>query len=272
MIHQDTDVLAEIRTNYNNFTSAEKAVADFFLVNTKKMDFSSKIIASKLFVSEASLSRFAQKCGFKGYREFIFVYEKTFESGKLFASFDKITQGVLSAYQNLLDKSLKIVNEKQMRRIADMLKQSKCVYLYGMGSSGIAATELKIRFMRLGMLVEAITDSHMIKMNSALLDSTMTVIAISLSGKTPEIINGMKSAKECGANVIFMTSDTEGKYDDITDEILHVASADDLSEGINISPQFPILVMMDIFFSYYFNSNERDSTEKFKKTLEALKK
>ena len=45
----------------------------------KKMDFSAKEIAKHLFVSEASLSRFAKKCGFRGYREFIYQYEESFE-------------------------------------------------------------------------------------------------------------------------------------------------------------------------------------------------
>ena len=43
------------------------------------MDFSAKSVAGKLFVSEASLSRFRQKkCGFRGYREFIYQYEENF--------------------------------------------------------------------------------------------------------------------------------------------------------------------------------------------------
>lgn len=47
--------------------------------NEEKMDFSAKEIAKHLFVSEASLSRFAKKCGFRGYREFIYQYEESFE-------------------------------------------------------------------------------------------------------------------------------------------------------------------------------------------------
>ena len=67
-----------MESKYNSFTNVEKNIADFFLQNQQKMDFSAQNVARKIFVSEASLSRFAKKCGFHGYREFIYQYEKTF--------------------------------------------------------------------------------------------------------------------------------------------------------------------------------------------------
>ena len=71
-------VVPIIESNYDNFTTVEKSIADFFIQNRKKMDFSAKAVAEQLFVSEASLSRFAKKCGYRGYREFVYQYEETF--------------------------------------------------------------------------------------------------------------------------------------------------------------------------------------------------
>lgn len=48
-------VIPVIESNYNKFTTVEKSIADFFINNQKKADFSAKTVASKLFVSEASL-------------------------------------------------------------------------------------------------------------------------------------------------------------------------------------------------------------------------
>ena len=58
-------VIPVIESNYNKFTMVEKTIADFFINNQKKINFSAKSVAAKLFVSEASLSRFAQKCGYR---------------------------------------------------------------------------------------------------------------------------------------------------------------------------------------------------------------
>ena len=70
-------VQAVIRERYNDFTTAEKTIGDFFLKNQKDGDFSVKTIADSLYVSEASVSRFAKKCGYKGYREFVFQYRES---------------------------------------------------------------------------------------------------------------------------------------------------------------------------------------------------
>ena len=47
-------VIPVIESNYENFTALEKNIADFFMKNEEKMDFSAKEIAKHLFVSEAS--------------------------------------------------------------------------------------------------------------------------------------------------------------------------------------------------------------------------
>ena len=66
---EHSKVFSAIQAAYPKLTAAERSVADFFLQNRERGDFSSKAVAARLYVSEASLSRFAQKCGFKGYRE-----------------------------------------------------------------------------------------------------------------------------------------------------------------------------------------------------------
>ena len=63
-------------TEYENMTSVEQSIADFFINNEAKIDFSARNISRILYISNASLSRFAKKCGYKGYRELIYDYEK----------------------------------------------------------------------------------------------------------------------------------------------------------------------------------------------------
>ena len=76
-------------------------------------------MAAKLFVSEASLSRFAQKCGYRGYREFIYQYEESFVEKKEFMTGNTLM--ILNAYQELLNRSYSLVDEKQIERIGNYL-------------------------------------------------------------------------------------------------------------------------------------------------------
>lgn len=54
--------------------------------------------------------------------------------------------------QALLDKA-------QITRITNLLVSKSRVYVYGRGSSGLVAQEMKLRFMRIGLNIEAVTDS-----------------------------------------------------------------------------------------------------------------
>lgn len=48
MNHYFKSVIPVIESNYNKFTTVEKSIADFFINNQKKADFSAKTVASKL--------------------------------------------------------------------------------------------------------------------------------------------------------------------------------------------------------------------------------
>ena len=141
-------VVPIIESNYDKFTTVERNIADFFIQNRKKVDFSSKSISERLFVSEASLSRFAKKCGYRGYREFIYQYEETFVEKQ--ESITGNTRMILNAYQELLNKTYSLVDEAQIARISRYLNQAERVFVCGTGSSGLAAREMELRFMRIG--------------------------------------------------------------------------------------------------------------------------
>ncbi|SHO43040.1 MurR/RpiR family transcriptional regulator [Anaerocolumna xylanovorans] len=272
MNYANGEIKQKILKVYDEFTPVEKSVADFFLNNTKKMDFQSRNLSKLLYVSEATLSRFAKKCGFKGYRELIFVYKKDLEGSIKEKDISTLSAQVRNTYWRLLEESYELLDEAQMKRIANMVNKARRVCVYGMGSSGFAANEFRLRFMRTGLFVEAITDSQMIQMYSALLDSDDLVIAISLSGKTKEILSGIRLAKEHNARIILITSNKEIAEKEYCDEILYVATTKNLEGGTMISPQFPVLVMIDIFYTYYVENDSFFKSQKHKETLFALRK
>ena len=266
MVSFQNETKQNMENTYENMTQVERSVAEFFIENTDDMDFSSKNISRLLYVSEATLSRFAKKCGYKGYREFIFSYEKDLEFERASADKEKdvglFTRKVQNSYQNLLQESFQMLDEKQIRRIAGV---------YGIGSSGYVAQEFQLRFMRIGLDVVAITDSQMMQMSAALVEKDMLVIAISLSGKTKEIIDSIKIAKKREAAVIFITAKPEVEVASLCDEVLRVAALKNLDAGTKISPQFSILVMIDVLYSYYFANDFYFKAQKYKDTLSAIK-
>ena len=268
MEQYEKTIIPMIESIYENFTPLENTIADFFINNKERLDFSSRNIAKRLYISEASLSRFAKKCGFKGYREFLFHYERDFEEPVLIA--DDYAKQVLNTYQELLNKSYALLDQEQLRRVVDVFSHKKRVYVYGRGSSGLVAQEMKLRFMRIGVNMEAIVDSDIMRMNSVLISDDCAVVGISISGKTKEVIHSLQAAKSQGAFTILMTSMKEREFANFCDEVILFAVKEYLNNGKIISPQFPILIMIDILYSYFLQSDKFHKEALHDYTLNAL--
>lgn len=269
MEQYEKSIVPQIESVYGRFTPIERTIADFFIHNTEDMDFSSKNISQKLFVSDAALSRFSKKCGFRGYREFIFSYKQGFME-KPYKNMTNCTKQVLGTYQELLNKSYALIDTDQMVRVTELFSEKKRVYAYGRGSSALVAQELKLRFMRIGVNMESIVDSHVMKMNFVLLDSDCLVIGISISGKTKEVIESLKAAKLRNARTILITSRKEKEFEEFCDEIILIAVKEHLDNGRAISPQFPILVMVDIFYAHFLQLDILRKEELHERTIDAI--
>ncbi len=275
MLSFKSETKKNIRNCYDEMTSVEKNIAEFFLNNTEKCDFSSKNIAKLLYVSEASLSRFAKKCGYKGYRELIFSYEKDLEYEKSDIPSDKdisyVTKKIYGYYKTIIHDDYELIDEEQIQRVAGLLDTCRRVFVCGLGCSGLAAREMQLRLMRAGVDVDVVTDPHIMKMRAALVDKDCLVIGISLSGKTKEVLDCLNVAKKNTAKVVLITSNIESGVKSFCDEILRVAYVKNLDFGTKVSPQISILIMFDILYAYYMEREASAKIQKYKDTLSALR-
>lgn len=269
MEYYTKSVVPIIESNYNNFTTVEKNIADFFIQNRKKIDFSAKAVAELLFVSEASLSRFAKKCGYRGYREFVYQYEETFVEKS--ESMTGNTRMVLNVYQELLNKTYSLVDEVQIARIGKYLNHAIRVFVCGIGSSGLAAREMKLRFMRIGVDIDSIQDRDLMRMQAVFQNPTCLVFGVSISGEKEEVIYLLKEAYKRKAKTVIITAENKEQLHEFCDEVLLIPSLKHLNHGNAISPQFPILVMLDIIFSYFLEQNKFEKETLHDNTLRALR-
>ena len=148
------------------------------------MDFSAKKYLPPPFRLRSFPVRFSKNAGLKG-TEFLFHYQQGLkeEANPLPPSSDYSKQ-VLNIYQELLNKSYTLLNENQIQQIASLLSTKERIYVYGKGSSGLVAQEMQFRFMRLGVPMEAITDTHIMKMNSVLInENVLSLASVSAAGR-----------------------------------------------------------------------------------------
>lgn len=255
---------------YDSMTTVERGVADFFLKNEDLMDFSSRNISGLLYISEPTLSRFAQKCGYDGYRKFIYDYEKEIAEAIRERNISELSRRVKGTYERLLNEEFQQLEEEKVKKVSEMLGKAEKVYVCGRGSSGFAAREFYLRFMRLGLEVQALTDPQVISMIAAVSGPETLVIGISLSGHTEEILEALTTAKSRNASAVLITSDRDTAMKSVCDEVLLVAGDRNMDTGTEISPQFPILMLMDVLYMYYLKNDTKEKTRRWNETLKAL--
>ena len=149
-----SDIATLIDSHFEEMTDLEQEIARYFLqTETIEDDLSSQQVTQKLHISQAALTRFAKKCGFTCYREFIFQYQHQAENQiKQVSKHSPLTKRVLRSYSSMREQTQDLIDEVQLERIAQLIEDAERVYFFGTGSSGLVAREMKLRFMRLGVV------------------------------------------------------------------------------------------------------------------------
>ena len=263
------DIIERIRIHYKKMTNTERVIADFFLTNTEKMEFTAKAMAARLHVSEPAMTRFSKKIGFSGYREFQYLYEINFQV--IQCDKEELIRRIIDTYQNILlhfDGGI----TGQVSRFCESLSNADRIYIFALGSSACAALEFKLRFMRLGLLVELIDNPHMMQMQAVLTRPEDLVIGMSISGETEAVLDALRTAEYHHTETVFITANRRLNFPVQFSQVLTVPAVEGLSLGDNISPQLPLLIITDVIYSLFTGMDSKYRTALFQDTLTAIGK
>ncbi|MBZ2096369.1 MurR/RpiR family transcriptional regulator [Streptococcus oralis] len=256
------DIATIIDLHFEELTELEQEIARYFLqAETIQDDLSSQQVTQKLHISQAALTRFAKKCGFTGYREFVFQYQHQADKQDTHShKHSPLTKRVLRSYSIMREQTQDLIDEEQLERVAQLIDDAERVYFFGTGSSGLIAREMKLRFMRLGVVCEALTDRDGFAWTTSIMDEDCLVLGFSLSGTTESVLDSLLDAKEMGAKTILFTSAPNKNGQAYTETVL-VASHSQTSYIQRISAQLPMLILTDLIYAYFLEIN-RESKEK----------
>jgi DNA-binding MurR/RpiR family transcriptional regulator len=84
------------------------------------------------------------------------------------------------------------------------------------------------------------------------------------------VIYFLKEAHKRGAKTVLLTAKNKDEFAEFCTEVVLLPSLKHLNHGNVISPQFPILVIVDIIYSYYVKDDQRKKEILHDNTLRAL--
>lgn len=170
-------------------------------------------LAAEAAVSEPTVVRFCRAIGFRGFREFQITLAQALAAQ---GAFNDVAMTPIDPHQNLIGSVLSnhlrtlaavrdALDAETTSRAIDILADARRIEFFGLGASGIVATDAQQKFFRLGRPTVAYTDPHMQLMSAVTLRSGDAVVAISHTGRTRDILESVVTAKDAGAQVIAIT-------------------------------------------------------------------
>lgn len=124
----------------NNLTSSEQIIYQYFKDNLKSIIYLSlSDICKGLYVSNATVIRFCQKLGFKGFNELKFQLKNELNlTNKSTNAWDTIPHRA-SILKDFIDD----INDKIIEQICSEIKNHKSIYVYGRNMSSLPAKYLQ---------------------------------------------------------------------------------------------------------------------------------
>lgn len=190
--------------NFDELTVNEKRVLQFMMDHpTQVLKMTSSMIGTKCNVSKTVIITMAQKLGFEGFSAFKFYIRSELEKENY------TPQPMLG---NILVESVKktveINQQGQLSIIADEILKSHHVYIVGRGSSKAVAQYLGHMLLSLNVISIINPDFNMLSLIPQNMTKDECIIAISLSGHTPVIVDTVKRASINNQRVIAITAFT----------------------------------------------------------------
>lgn len=222
-MEQSVDFL--IRSHYAQLRNSEKKVADVVLKQgcyCQKMTI--ERLAQQSGVSQPTVMRFVKAVGFQNYREFqdallcqdmqtrrkpenegiqSVLYGYRLHVGD---SIESVPGKVVSGTTAMLEEMLKSIAVSDLQEAVRMIADARRVHIFCVENSAATAVDLMTKLLYLGIDCQYYADYYLQRISASSLHQDDTVIAISYSGQSKDVVDTVKTAKKAGAKVVVITN------------------------------------------------------------------
>lgn len=258
------DFLTKVRSAYNQFTKAEKKVADYILQNPREVLFMSITdLADVCEVGDTSVFRFCKTMELKGYQEFKMMLSLSLNDGKLDLgqmdgeinlddTFAQVAEKVLNTNVKALTETYSLLKEENFERAIQYLGDAERIYFFGVGASMLTAMKAANKFLRIEPKVYCVQDPHMQAMVASMMSERDVAIAVSYSGATKDTIHVAELAKKVGAKVICITRFVKSPLTSYSDVTLLCGANEGPLQGGSTSAEISQLFLVDLIYTEYY--------------------
>lgn len=205
-----------LSVRYNALTRQSQRVADYIRQHpAETVKMTAKSLGDASGTSAAAVVRLCQQLGYESLESMKISLAKGLSDNELSLPIDTIISGgdsvadiaqKLYAGQHLAwQETLEMLDYDEVKEAVKLLQKAQHVYLFGIGSSGLVASELCHRLNRIGKPCIFLSDGHTNLEYASVATQKDLLIAFSYSGETTEVYYAAERARENNVPVVAVT-------------------------------------------------------------------
>jgi glucokinase len=243
-----------IRQLQPELTPAEQRVATLVLEQPRLVLNEPIAGISKLAdVSQPTVIRFCRSLGFLGLADFKLKFASSL-TGSIPVRHSQVrgsdSTHDLSAkvIDNTVSAILKFRDQLDVRaidRAIELVSRARRIEFYAMGNARVVALDGQHKFFRFRIPTALYGDSHLFSLAADLLGPGDVVVAISNSGRLPELLGAVDKARAAGADVIAISS-SQSPLAKRASVVLAVDHAEDNTSFLSMISRVLQLLLIDI--------------------------
>ncbi len=249
--------LNKIRSDYNQLSDAAKKIADFVL-NEYDNAIHMTIIefAEKCEVSEASVVRFCQSMGYKGFNDLKINLAAEMQTGNQMILEDvgedddekTIFRKVFNSEMQALQSTMNGVDQGEFIRAVRSIVYANTVEFFSFGNSRPIVMDTHYRFLRIGINSRIGVDTSDSLIHASMLSSRDVAIGVSHSGSTKHTVKMLETAKDNGAVTICLTGYEKSPITKVSDICLISSSVETAFRDVAMTSRIAQMGIMDALF------------------------
>ena len=221
----EREVLDVIRQKYDDIFPAEKKAADFILDNpVEAVKYNVAELAKASGVSDATIIRMCHHLGYSGYYQFRLALSRDIGKKLPSANPDPVPNDVVKQlfeeYASIAASVGNKLNVDLLRGCVRLLREADMVHIIAVGNTSNIARYMGFRLERLGIRSTCSDLPEYFINHINLAGKKDVVLAISKSGLSKRVIDGLKLAKDKHLSIIVITAYTLSPVACLADYVL----------------------------------------------------
>ncbi len=209
------NLLEQIQNRLDELNKAERKVAEAILQDPQQATrYSIAALAQAAKVSEPTVNRFCRSFNVGGYPELKMQLAQSLASGAAYVSRaveaddgpEAYTRKIFGSTIASLDAACQSLDPQLISRAVDLLIQARQIHFFGLGASAPVALDAQHKFFRFNLAVSAHSDVLMQRMLASVAHTGDLFVIISYTGRTRELVDVARLARENGASVLGLTA------------------------------------------------------------------